>query len=168
VIEALEFVKQNNSALVVIEVHNLTMKKHIKELLKHYADELGVQHNQVSRVRVRDPEECSPSADQIAAAGSLLTLRDNVLDDMKEIKPTRAHRQNLKAGDRVQFEVEGIIKERWASGFKDLDGNDLEPVQYVVQMNVARSYYLTTLDETPVALLDVTGDQIIKVIGMEE
>jgi hypothetical protein len=54
------------------------------------------------------------------------------------------------------------------SGFKDLDGNDFEPVQYVVQANVARSYYLTTLDETPVALIDVTGDQIIKVIGKGE
>ena len=168
VLKALEFVKQNNSALVVIEVHNLTMKKHIKELLKHYADELGVQHNQVSRVRVRDPGECSPSADQIAAAGSLLTLRDNILDDMKKTKPARDPRQDLKAGEHVRFEIEGIIKERCVSGFKDLDGNDCGAVQYVVQENVARSYYLTTLDETPVALIDVTGDQIIKVIGKGE
>jgi len=74
----------------------------------------------------------------------------------------------LKAGDRVRFEIEGVIKERWASGFKDLDGNDLEPVQYVIQVLAARSYYVTTLDETLVALLNVTGNQIIKVIGKEE
>jgi hypothetical protein len=74
----------------------------------------------------------------------------------------------LKPGDRVRFEIEGVIKERWASGFKDLDGNDLEPVQYVIQVEAARSYYVTTLDETLVALLNVTGDQIIKVIGKGE
>jgi hypothetical protein len=153
VIEALEFVKQNNSALVVIEVHNLTMKKHIKELLKHYADELGVQHNQVSRVRVRDPGECSPSADQIAAAGSLLTLRDNVLDDMKETKPnlrspsrpspTRDPRQDLKAGDHVRFEIEGIIKERQSTGiFQDEDG-DFEPIQYAIKDSInGKTYYV--------------------------
>jgi hypothetical protein len=160
VLKALELVKENDSALVTIKVYNFTMKKRIKELLKHYTDELGVQHDQLSRVSVRLRGEYSPSA--------ALTLRDNVIDDMKGAVSTCDPHLGLKAGDRVRFEVEGIIKERWASGFKDLDGNDLETVQYVVQMNVARSYYLTTLDETPVALLDVTGDQIIKVIGVEE
>lgn len=84
VLKALEFIKQNNSALVVIEVHNPTMKKRIKELLKHYADELGVQYGQLSRVHARDPQACHPSAALIAAAGAVLTLHDNVLDGMKE------------------------------------------------------------------------------------
>jgi hypothetical protein len=83
-------------------------------------------------------------------------------------QPACDPRQDLKPGDRVRFEIEGVIKERWASGFKDLDGNDLEPVQYVIQVEAARSYYVTTLDETLVALLNVTGDQIIKVIGKGE
>jgi hypothetical protein len=160
VLKALEFVKEGDSVLVAIKVHNFTMKKRIKELLRHYADELGVQHDQLSRGRVRLRGEYSPSA--------ALTLRDNVIDDMKETKPARDPRQDLKAGEHIRFEIEGIIKERCVSGFKDLDGNDCEAVQYVVQANVARSYYLTTLDKTPVALIDVTGDQIIKVIGMEE
>ena len=156
VLKALEFVKQNNSALVTINVHNLTMKKRIKELLRHYADELGVQHGQLSRVHVRDPQECHPSAALIAAAGAVLTLRDNILDDMKETKPTRDPRQDLKVGDDVRFEIEGFIKERQSAGiFQDEDGSDFEPIQYAVKDSInGMNYY-------------VGYHQITKVIGKD-
>ena len=149
VLKALEFVKQNDLALVEINVHNLTMKKRIKELLKHYADESGVQHGQLSRVRVRDPGVYSP--------GGALNLCDNVIDDMKETKPTRDPRQDLKVGDHVRFEVEGIIKERQSAGiFQDEDGSDFEPIQYAVKDSInGMTYY-------------VGYHQIIKVIGKEK
>ena len=149
VLKALEFVKQNNSALVTINVYNFTMKKRIKELLKHYADELGVQHGQLSRVRVLDPGVYYP----IAA----LNLRDNVFDDMKETKPARDPRQDLKVGEHVRFEIEGIIKERQSAGiFQDEDGSDFEPIQYAVKDSInGMNYY-------------VGYHQITKVIGKEE
>ena len=83
-----------------------------------------------------------------------LTLHDNVLDDMKGT-PVRDPHRDLKPGDRVRFEIEGVIKERQTSGFKDLDGNDLKPVQYVIQVGGARFW-------------DIGIDQIVKVIGKEE
>ena len=157
VLKALEFVKQNNSALVTINVHNFTMKKRIKELLKHYADESGVQHGQLSRVRVLDPGVYYPSAALIAAAGAVLTLRDNVFDDMKETKPTRDPRQDLKVGEHVRFEIEGIIKERQSAGiFQDEDGSWIEPFQYAVKDSInGMNYY-------------VGYHQITKVIGKEK
>lgn len=75
VLEALEFVKDARGR-VNVEVHNPTMKKRIKDLLRHYSDETGVQHDQLSLIRVRIPGEYSP--------GGALNLHDNVFDDMKE------------------------------------------------------------------------------------
>ena len=150
VLKALEFVKQNDLALVEINVHNLTMKKRIKELLKHYADELGVQHGQLSRVRVRDPGVYSP--------GGALNLRDNVIDDMKETKPARDPRQDLKVGDyvRVEVEVDGVIIARQSAGIvKDQYGNDFEPVQYVIKKPDNFTYY-------------IPYNKILNVIGKEE
>lgn len=148
VLEALEFVKDSRGR-VNVEVHNPAMKKRVKELLKHYADELGVRHDQLSLIRVRAPGEYSPSA--------ALNLYDNVIDDMKETKPTRDPRQDLKVGQHVRFEIEGFIKERQSGGiFQDEDGSDFEPIQYAVKDSInGMTYY-------------VGYHKIIKVIGKEK
>lgn len=50
-------------------------------------------------------------------------------------QPTRDHHQDLKVGDIVRFEVEGVITDRQPGGIviKDYEGNDYEPVQYVIR-----------------------------------
>lgn len=85
-----------------------------------------------------------------------LTLHDNVLDDMKETKPTRDPRQDLKIGEHVRFEIEGIIKERQSGGILQAeDGSDFELIQYAVKDSInGMTYY-------------VGYHQIIKVIGKE-
>lgn len=69
-------------------------------------------------------------------------------------QPTRDPRQDLKVGDHVRFEIEGIIKERQSAGiFQDEDGSDFEPIQYAVKDSInGMTYY-------------VGYHQIIKVIG---
>ena len=134
VIKALEFVNGGRAGRVSIEAHNNRVKKVIREWLKHYADELGVSHGDLGRIIVREPGEYSP--------GGALTLRENALDDMKETKPTRDPRQDLKPGDHVRFEIEGIIKERQSAGiFQDEDGNDFEPIQYAIKDSINRMTY---------------------------
>lgn len=148
VLKALEFVKQNSMGGVVIEVSSHRMKKHIRDLLQHYAGEMGVLGPYTARIFMKMPSE------RVDGINIGLTLRDNIIDDMKGA-PVRDPRQDLKVGEHVRFEIEGIIKERQTSGFKDLDGNDLKPVQYVIQVGGARFW-------------DIGIDQIIKVIGKEE
>jgi len=69
---------------------------------------------------------------------------DRAFDDMKETKPTRDPRQDLKPGDHVRFEIEGIIKERQSAGiFEDENGNDFEPIQYAVKDSInGMTYYV--------------------------
>jgi len=141
VIEALEFLKKNtsNDVGVVIDVHNQRMKKHIKELFLHYADELGeVRHSWITRVTLRTLDEHCP---QYAAAQ--LNLRDNALDDVAH-NPVRDPRQDLKAGDHVRFEVRGVIASRQSGGIiEDQDGNDHELVQYAIKDFInGMTYYI--------------------------
>ena len=72
-------------------------------------------------------------------------------------QPTRDPRQDLKAGEHVRFEIEGIIKERQSAGiFQDEDGSDFEPIQYAVKDSInGMTYY-------------VGYHQIINVIGKEK
>ena len=54
----------------------------------------------------------------------------------------RDPRQDLKPGDHVRFEIEGIIKERQSAGiFQDEDGNDFEPIQYAIKDSINRMTY---------------------------
>lgn len=78
VLKALEFVKENAMGGVVIEVHNQRMRKHVKELLLHYADEMGVGHRAHARILTKTPSE------SISGIDIALQLRDNVFDDTKE------------------------------------------------------------------------------------
>lgn len=149
VLKALEFVKDSRGR-VNVEVHNNRMKKYVNDLLKHYSDEMGVRHDQLSLILVRAPGEYSP----IVA----LNLRDNVFDDMKETKPTRDPRQDLKVGEHVRFEIEvdGVIIARQSAGIvKDYDGNDFEPVQYVIKKPDNFTHY-------------IPYNKIINVIGKEK
>jgi hypothetical protein len=131
VIEALEFLKKNtsNDVGVRIDVYNQGMKKHIKELLLHYADELGeVRHSWITRVTLRTLDELVPRHNV-----AQLNLRDNALDDVAH-NPIRDPRQDLKAGDHVRFEVRGVIVSRQSGGIiEDQDGNDHELVQYAIK-----------------------------------
>ena len=72
-------------------------------------------------------------------------------------QPTRDPRQDLKVGQHVRFEIEGIIKERQSAGiFQDEDGSDFEPIQYAVKDSInGMNYY-------------VGYHQITKVIGKEK
>jgi hypothetical protein len=72
-------------------------------------------------------------------------------------QPTRDPRQDLKVGEHVRFEIEGIIKERQSAGiFQDKDGSDFEPIQYTVKDSInGMTYY-------------VGYHQITKVIGKEK
>ena len=56
----------------------------------------------------------------------------------------RDPRQELKPGDHVRFEIEGIIKERQSAGiFQDEDGNDFEPIQYAIKDSInGMTYYV--------------------------
>ena len=78
VLKALEFVKENTTGAVVIEVHNQGMRKRVKELLLHYADEMGVGHRAHARIFTKTPSE------NITGIDIGLQLRDNVFDDTKE------------------------------------------------------------------------------------
>lgn len=78
VLKALGFVKENATGDVVIEVHNQRMRKHVKELLLHYADEMGVGHRAQARIFTKTPSE------NISGIDIGLQLRDNVFDDTKE------------------------------------------------------------------------------------
>jgi hypothetical protein len=131
VIEALEFLKKNtsNDVGVVIDVYNQGMKKHIKELLLHYADEPGgVRHSWITRVTLRTLDELVPRHNV-----AQLNLRDNALDDVAH-NPVRDPHQDLKAGDHVRFEIQGVIASRQSGGIiEDQDGNDLELVQYAIK-----------------------------------
>jgi hypothetical protein len=94
VIEALEFLKKNtsNDVGVVIDVYNQGMKKHIKELLLHYADELGgVRHSWITRVTLRTLDEHCPKHN-----AAQLNLRDNALDDTKSFKDLVEEGQELR------------------------------------------------------------------------
>ena len=72
-------------------------------------------------------------------------------------QPTRDHHQDLKIGDIVRFEVEGVITARQTGGIiKDYDGNDYEPVQYVVRETLSGNK------------CSVPYYQILAVIGEEE
>jgi hypothetical protein len=56
-------------------------------------------------------------------------------------QPVRDPRQDLKPGDHVRFEIEGIIKERQSAGiFQDEDG-DFEPIQYAIKDSINRMTY---------------------------
>jgi len=212
VIKALEFVKVNtsNDVGVVIDVHDHSMKKHIKKLLLHYADEMDVSHGALLRVTLRTLDE-----HRLRYTVGQLNLRDNALDDAKSFKdlvdegqelrkkfdkdtagmrgapncpkcgdtglisygpgtrgmkrcdcqtqrlveedeftrvmnetyehlPPRPRdpRQDLKPGDHVRFEIEGVIKERQRAGiFQDEDGNDFEPIQYAIKDSINRMTY---------------------------
>ena len=72
-------------------------------------------------------------------------------------QPTRDPRQDLKVGQDVRFEIEGIIKERQSAGiFQDEDGSWIEPIQYAVKDSInGMNYY-------------VGYHQITKVIGKEK
>ena len=151
VLKVLEFVKENTMGAVVIEVHNQGMRKRVKELLLHYADEMGVGHRAHARIFTKTPSE------NISGIDIGLQLRDNVFDDMKDNKPTRDPRQDLKVGEHVRFEVEGVIIARQTAGvLKDYDGNYFEPIQYAVKDSISGMTYY------------VGYHQIIKVIGKEE
>lgn len=77
--------------------------------------------------------------------------------DTNENKPTRDPRQDLKVGDMVRFELTGVITARQSAGIvKDYDGNDFEPVQYVIKDHDKR---ITNY---------VPYHQILTVIGKEE
>lgn len=142
VLKALEFVKENATGAVVIEVHNQGMRKHVKELLLHYADEMGVGHRAHARILTVTPSE------NISGIDIGLELRDNVFDDMKENKPTRDPRQDLKVGDRVRFELKGHIEERQSAGIiQDGDGNDFEPVQYLIRDEWHRRVHIIPYNE---------------------
>lgn len=78
VLKALEFVKENAMGEVLIEVHNQGMRKRVKELLLHYADEMGVGHRAHARIFTKTPSE------NISGIDIGLQLRDNVFDDTKE------------------------------------------------------------------------------------
>jgi len=152
VIEALEFIKANTSddSGVVIDVHNQGMKKHIEALLLHYAGELGIPIDALLRVTLRTLNEYCP---QHAAAQ--LNLRDSALDDVAH-NPVRDPNQDLKKGDHVRFEIEGIIKERQTVGSYTVYGKDFEPVQYAIKDSInGMTYY-------------VGYHQITKVIGKKE
>jgi hypothetical protein len=57
-------------------------------------------------------------------------------------QPVRDPRQDLKPGDHVRFEIEGVIKERQSAGiFQDEDGNDFEPIQYAIKDSINRMTY---------------------------
>jgi hypothetical protein len=72
-------------------------------------------------------------------------------------QPVRDPRQDLKPGDHVRFEIEGIIKERQSAGIlQDYDGNDFEPIQYAIKDSINRMTYY------------VGYDQITKKIGSVE
>jgi hypothetical protein len=137
VIEALEFVKANRMGGVVIDVHDQGMKRHIRDLLQHYAGELGVDSTFNARIFMK-----APSDGFIHGVDVGLQLRDNIIDDLMGVKPTRDPRQDLKPGDHVRFEIEGIIKERQSAGiFQDEDGNDFEPIQYAIKDSINRMTY---------------------------
>lgn len=128
VIQTLEFFKSNTMGGVVIDVHSNRMKKHIRDLLRHYADELDVAHRDLFRVFVVGPKEF------VSGIDIALRLRDNALDITKDAKPTRDSRQDLKVGDIVRFELTGVITARQTAGIvKDYDGNDYEPIQYEIE-----------------------------------
>ena len=151
VIQALEFVKQNSMGGVVIEVDGQRMRKRVKELLLHYADEMGVGHREHARIFTKTPSE------NISGIDIGLRLRDNVIDDVKNITLVRDPRQDLKVGELVRFEMDGVITERQTGGIvKDFDGNDFEPVQYVITHATSG-----TKSYTPY-------NRIIKVIGREK
>jgi hypothetical protein len=151
VIQALEFVKQNSVGGVIIEVDGQRMRKHIKELLLHYADEMGVGHREHARIFTKTPSE------HISGIDIGLQLRDNVIDDVKNITLDRDPRQDLKPGELVRFEMDGIITLRQTAGIvKDYDGNDYEPIQYEITHPISgnKSY--------------IPYNRIIKVIGKEK
>ena len=67
-----------------------------------------------------------------------------VMNETYEHLPPRPRdpRQDLKPGDHVRFEIEGIIKERQSAGiFQDEDGNDFEPIQYAIKDSINRMTY---------------------------
>ena len=142
VLKALEFVKENAMGAVVIEVDSQRMRKRVKELLLHYADEMGVGHRAHARIFTKTPSE------NVSGIDIGLHLRDNVFDDMKENKPTRDPRQDLKVGDRVRFELKGHIEERQSAGIiQDGDGNDFEPVQYLIRDEWHRRVHIIPYNE---------------------
>lgn len=69
-----------------------------------------------------------------------------VMNETYEHLPPRPRdpRQDLKPGDHVRFEIEGIIKERQSAGIiQDEDGNDFEPIQYAIKDSINRmTYYI--------------------------
>lgn len=93
VIKALDFVKVNTSkdVGVVIDVHNHSMKKHIKKLLLHYADEMDVSHGALLRVTLRTLDE-----HRLRYTVGQLNLRDNALDDAKSFKDLVDEGQELR------------------------------------------------------------------------
>jgi len=68
-----------------------------------------------------------------------------VMNETYEHLPPRPRdpRQDLKPGDHVRFEIEGIIKERQSAGiFQDEDG-DFEPIQYAIKDSInGMTYYV--------------------------
>lgn len=71
--------------------------------------------------------------------------------------PARDPRQDLKPGELVRFEMDGIITQRQTGGIvKDLNGNDYEPIQYEITHPTSgnKSY--------------IPYNGIIKVIGKEK
>lgn len=68
-----------------------------------------------------------------------------VMNETYEHLPPRPRdpRQDLKPGDHVRFEIEGIIKERQSAGiFQDEDG-DFEPIQYAIKDSInGKTYYV--------------------------
>lgn len=64
--------------------------------------------------------------------------------ECKRCNPARDPRQDLKPGDHVRFEIEGIIKERQSAGIlQDYDGNDFEPIQYAIKDSInGKTYYV--------------------------
>ena len=82
-----------------------------------------------------------------------------VMNETYEHLPPRPRdpRQDLKPGDHVRFEIEGIIKERQSAGiFQDEDGNDFEPIQYAIKDSInGKTYY-------------VGYHQVTKKLGREE
>ena len=89
--------------------------------------------------------------------GALRIQRVDTPQLMTENKPTRDPRQDLKVGDIVRFERTGVITDRQTGGIvKDHDGNDFEPVQYVIRETLSGNKSF------------VPCNQILTVIGKEE